>query len=160
MGRAIITARYEITPEIKELQKLGKDVQGVGTEVYIDITKDEVVINGHRKMTRKDAKVYLLQLIENNKKAEGTSTYPDQEELAKEEKRKAKLARKNRKPGTPPELKTLIRRAKRIFKKAIIKGIGKTEASAKATEYIKKKANDDNDLNLAASELVNYIERQ
>ena len=64
MGRSQITKRYEITDEIRELQKLAIDAQNSsGCEVNIDITQDLVTINGFRKMTRVEAKSYLLELL-------------------------------------------------------------------------------------------------
>ena len=95
MGRSIITKKYEITPEIKELQKLAVNAQkSSGCEVNVDITQDLVTINGFRKMNRVEAKSYLLDLLDPNNpnKKITTSTVRNvelEEKLAKEAAKKA-----------------------------------------------------------------------
>lgn len=159
MGRTQLVAKYEITEEIKELQRLAMAVKGIGTEVNIDITQDQVTINGFRKMTRAEAKAEMLRLLESNKQALTTSDFPDPEEEERKAKAAAKLAKKHREPGAPPELKTLIRRAKRIYKKAIIKNLTTTEASIKAQKYLQSKAANDDDHQKALVSLSEYISR-
>ena len=163
MGRSHITKKYEITDDIRELQKLAADAQGaVGTETNIDITQDLVTINGFKKMTRVEAKSYLLELLDkdNPDKQVTTSTVPDYEEEARIAKEEAKKAKKHREPGAPPELKALIRRSKRIFKKTMIKGISATESITKAQEYIKRKAANEDDLQKATVALAEYISNE
>lgn len=146
MGRSQITKKYEITDEIRELQKLAFDAKGLsGCEVNVDITKDLVTINGFKKMTRVEAKSYLLQILnpDNPDRKVTTSTVPDPEEEARIAKEEAKKAKKHREPGAPPELKALIRRAKRIHKKAILKGLDNNDALAKAYNYVDRKGTEE-----------------
>lgn len=159
MGKTVTTHKYEITPQIKELQALAQTAHIIGYEVNVDITQDLVTINNIHKFTYATAKPHLEKLIADSKVAKGMSDFPDREQEAKEAKLAAKRAKKHREPGAPPELKTIIRRAKRIYKKAIIKGLPSAEASAKATTYIEKKATPE-DLPTAASFLVNYITKE
>ena len=163
MGRSQITKKYEITDEIRELQKLAIDAQkSSGCEVNIDITQDLVTINGFRKMNREQAKSYLLQILnpDNPDRKVTTSTVPNPEEEARIAREEAKKAKKHREPGAPPELKALIRRAKRIYKKSMIKGISATESITKAQEYIKRKAANEDDLQKATVALAEYISKE
>lgn len=163
MGRSIITRKYEITDEIRELQKLAADAKGAtGCEVNVDITQDLVTINGHRKMTRAEAKSYLLELLDPNRETLKitTSTVPDPEEESRKAKEEAKKAKKHREPGAPPVLKALIRRAKRIYKKQMVKGISTTKPIDKAQEYIKRKAANEDDLQKATVALAEYISKE
>lgn len=137
MGRTQLIAKYEITEEIKELQRLAMAVKGIGYEVNIDITQDLVTINGYRKMTRAEAKAEMLNCLESNKTALGTNDFADKEAEEKEAKRLARLQKKHREPGAPPELKQIFKRAKRIFKKS-----GLVE---KSQLYIDKHAKDESD---------------
>lgn len=159
MGRSQLIAKYEITEEIKELQHLAQAVKGFGTEVNIDITQDLVTINGFRKMTRAEAKTEMLRLIESNKTALGTIDFPDPEEEARKAKEEAKRLKKHREPGAPPEFKALIRRAKRIYKKSIIKGLTSTDASLKAQKYIHNRGTDE-DQGPAGQALLDYIAKE
>lgn len=146
MGRSITTKKYEITPQIKELQKLAEDAKGAtGCEVNIDITQDLVTINGFRKMNRVEAKSYLLEMLDkdNPNKKITTSTVPDPEEEERKAKEEAKKLKKQRKPGQPPVLKALIRRAKRIHKKAILKGLDNNDALVKAYSYVERKGTEE-----------------
>ncbi len=158
MGRTQVTQRYEITPEIKELQALAQQLSSSGHHINVDITQDLVTFNGYRKMNGVEAKAEMLRMIEDAKNPMTTSDFPDQEELAKEEKRKAKLNKKKREPGAPPALKTVIRRAKRIFKKAITKGISREEAINKADAYLERKLIGGDDLDTASEAVVKYID--
>lgn len=163
MGRSQITKKYEITDEIRELQKLAFDAKGLsGCEVNVDITKDLVTINGFKKMTRVEAKSYLLELLDPNNpnRQITTSSVPDPEEEARIAKEEAKKAKKHREPGAPPVLKALIRRAKRIYKKAGLKGISATESIQKAQDYIKRKAADEDDKQKATVALAEYISKE
>ena len=163
MGRSQITKKYEITDEIRELQKLAIDAQkSSGCEVNIDITQDLVTINGFRKMNREQAKSYLLQILnpDNPDRKITKSTVPDPEKEARIAKEEAKKAKKHREPGAPPELKALIRRAKRIFKKTMIKTNHSGEAKNKAYSYLDRKAANNED-NIKATEVVAaYIEKE
>lgn len=162
MGRSIITKKYEITPEIKELQKLAVNAQkSSGCEVNVDITQDLVTINGFRKMNRVEAKSYLLDLLDPNNpnKKITTSTVRNvelEEKLAKEA---AKKAKKQRKPGQPPALKALIRRAKRIHKKAMLKGLDNNDALAKAYSYVDRKGTEET-LEPAKLQLSEYFAKE
>jgi len=160
MGRSKTTARYEITPLMKELMALGKKAKTIGWEVNVDITQDLVTINNYRRYTYIEAKEFLINTIKSGKQSQGSESFPDHEQVAREEKAKAKLNRKHREPGAPPELKTLIRRAKRIYKKCFIKTNNSATASLKSTQYIEKKTQNDNDLNIASSALLNYIAKE
>lgn len=157
MGRTQLIAKYEITPQIKELQRLAMAVRGIGVEVNIDITQDLVTINGFRKTTYAGAKEEMENMLESNKTALTTSDYPDQEQLEREAKAKAKAAKKHREPGAPPELKAIIRRSKRIYKKATLRGITKEEATTKAKAYFLKKSTAE-DLPTVEAAVLKYIE--
>lgn len=146
MGRSSISKRYEITPEIRELQDLAiKAKKDIGCEVNIDISQDLVTINGFRKMTRSEAKAYILELIspDNPNRKITTTSVRDPELEARLAKEEAKKKKKQRKPGSPPELKALIRRAKRIHKKAILKGLDNNDALAKAYSYVDRKGTEE-----------------
>lgn len=143
MGRTQLIAKYEITPQIKELQRLAMAVKGLGFETNIDITQDLVTFNGYRKMTYIEAKTEMLRLLESNKTALTTKDYPDPEEVAREEKARAKAQKKHREPGAPPELKQIFKRSKRIFKKTLTKTQNQATAAAKAQMYIDSKATDE-----------------
>lgn len=163
MGRSQITKKYEITDEIRELQKLAIDAQkSSGCEVNIDITQDLVTINGFRKMNREQAKSYLLQILnpDNPDRKVTTSTVPNPEEEARIAREEAKKAKKHREPGAPPELKTLIRRAKRIFKKTMIKTNDRGEAKNKAFSYLDRKAATPDDNQKATVALAEYISKE
>lgn len=163
MARSKITKKYEITPEIKELQQLASDAKNViDLDTSIDITQDLVIINGFKKMTRAEAKSYLLEKLspDNPDKHVTTNTVPDPELEARKAKEEAKKAKKHREPGAPPVLKALIRRAKRIYKKSMIKGISATESITKAQEYIKRKAANEDDLQKATVALAEYISKE
>lgn len=163
MGRSQITKKYEITDEIRELQKLAVDAQGaVGTETNIDITQDLVTINGFKKMTRVEAKSYLLDLLDkdNPNRQITTSTVADPEEEARLAKEEAKKAKKHREPGAPPELKALIRRSKRIFKKTMIKTSDRGESKNKAYSYLDRKAATPEDNQKATVALAEYISKE
>lgn len=155
----IKTTKYEITPEIKELQKLASKLIPHGHRIDIDITKDLVTFNGIRKMNREEAKKHMLQMIENNKNPIGSRQFPDQEEIKKEQKRKERLARQNRKPGEPPETKALIRRAKRVWKKCFIKTNNSATAMTKADGYINRKGTDENKP-IAHQALLSYVNKE
>jgi len=144
MGRSTLLAKYEITPEIQELQKLVSKLQPIGHNISVDITQDLVTFNGFRKMNRADAKIEMLRLIESAKNSLSTADFPDPEEEARKAKEEAKRLKKQREPGAPPELKTLIRRAKRIYKKTVIKTSNRATASVKAQDYIHRKATEEN----------------
>lgn len=143
MGRTQLIAKYEITPQIKKLQRLAMATKGIGIETNIDITQDLVTINGFRKMTYVEAEAFLLEALDSNKTALTTADYPDQEQLAREEKAKAKAQKKHREPGAPPELKQIFKRSKRIFKKTFAKTQNQATAAAKAQMYIDSKATDE-----------------
>lgn len=157
MGRTQVTKRYEITPEIKELQNLAHQLSASGHGINVDITQDLVVFNGYRKMNRVEAKAEMLRMIEAAKNPMVTSDFPDQEQIQKEERAKAKAAKKHREPGAPPELRTVIRRAKRIFKKATVKGIAREMAIAKVDSYIDRKLSGE-DFTTATTVVTKYIE--
>ena len=166
MGRSQITKKYEITDEIRELQKLAIDAQkSSGCEVNIDITQDLVTINGFRKMNREQAKSYLLQILnpDNPDRKVTTSTVPNPEEEARIAREEAKKAKKHREPGAPPELKALIRRAKRIYKKAMIKleefPQSDMQPAEKAQKYILRKAANEEDKVKAFEALTEYMEK-
>ncbi len=159
MGRTQVTRKFEITAEIKELQRLAIAPTNAGYGVDIDITQDLVTINGHQHLTRAQAKAELIEITERLKNAKTTSDFPDQEEVARKAKEEAKLAKKHREPGTPPELKTLIRRSKRIYKKAINKGTSSADADAKAQTYIQAKATADN-ITQVQEALADYIVKE
>lgn len=140
MGRSIIVARYEITPEIKELQELASTLIPIGYSINIDITKDLVTVNGCRKFTRAEAKDYMLEVIEGLKDAMVTADVPDTSI-------KLPKVKKPRIPGAPSEERTIIRRAKRIFVKAIRKNIDRSSALVKSMAYITKKSSDETTAN-------------
>lgn len=159
MGRSITTHKYEITPEIKELQQIALDAKNtIGIEVSVDITQDLVTINGFRKMNRVEAKSYLLDRLQ-NRETLGTQDVPDAEEEEREAKRQAKLNKKKREPGAPPELKALIRRAKRIYKKSQAKGLTCVQAFEKAQAYIDRKGTEE-DRKPAISKLFAYTSQE
>ncbi len=133
MGRTITVARYEITPEIKELQKLASNLIPIGYHINIDITQDLVTVNGCHKFTRTEAKEYMENLIIDQKDAMTTADVPDLSI-------KQPKIKKPRVPGAPPEERTILRRAKRIIKKAAIKGMAQSAAIDKAKGYINRKA--------------------
>lgn len=158
MGRTKITKRYEITDEIRELQQLAIAASVSGHTVDVSISEDLVTINNFRKYTRETGKEELLRLIERAKNSKGSLEFPNREEEAREAKRLAKEQKKHREPGAPPELKTLIRRAKRIWKKAINKGASNPDAELKAKAYILRKATVD--IAVIEQALVNYIAKE
>ena len=160
MGRARCIARYQITDQIKELQRLGYAALQLGYSVDVDISKDLVTFNGFKKMSRVDAKVELEEILENAKHAKFLSDYPDHEQQEREARIKAKEQKKHREPGAPPELRTLIRRAKRIWKKAFIKSQDNTKSSTKAHQYISSRETKEDDKETACKALVNYITKE
>jgi hypothetical protein len=159
MGRSQVTKRYEITPEIKELQELASKLTPMGHSINISISEDLVIFNGHRRMNRKDAKDHLIKMIEESKISKGIREFPDKEEEARKERLAAKVRKKNRTPGEPPELEALIRRAKRIYKKSIIKGLMSTDSSLKAQDYIRRKGTDETK-GPAEQALLDYIAKE
>ncbi len=138
MGKTT-TVKYEITPEIKELQKLALAIKPIGYEVNVDITQDLVTINGFRKLTREEAKIYIKDILANAKNSLTTKDFPDPEVVAREQRAAEKKARKHREPGTPPSDQVIFRRAKRIYKKSMAKLGDHSKSLAKATEYITKR---------------------
>lgn len=160
MGRTQIIKTFEITEEFKELQALAQKITFRGGSVRLDpINKTVTFLNG-QSMNYEDGKKKLIELIEIGNDSTGTKDFIDPEEEARRLKREAKRQKKHRVPGAPPELKVLIRRSKRIYKKSVIKGFSSADASVKARSYIERKAKDDNDKNLAESQLLNYIAKE
>ena len=157
MGRSKIINRIEITPQIKELQELAKTASFIGYSVNVDISQDLVTINGYIKLSYDQAKLYLIKTIEEAKHSEGSNNYPDQAQLAREEREKAKQRKKNRKPGTPPELKDLVRRAKRIYKKTIVKTSNSATATEKSYSYLDRKSANQIDHDKAKQIVDQYI---
>ena len=162
MGRTKIITKYEITPEIQELQALAEAVGVIGYSADVSISEDLITINGFKKFNRIDGKVELERILAESKlnSEVGTLTFHDVEAEAREARLEAKEHKKPREAGTPSPLKTLIRRSKRIWKKATNKGMSSPDASLKASNYIERKAKDTNDQNLAVSALVNYITKE
>jgi hypothetical protein len=163
MGRTQVVTKYEITPEIKELQALALQLHSAGHQINIDITQDLVTFNGFRKMTRDEARTEMNRLLEVAKDPMTTSDFPDQEQLAKEAKAAAKAAKKHREPGAPPELRTLLRRAKRIYKKTFAKRpehsdeVNHEFSLNKATSYIDRKAASDTDRDTAEELFTKWL---
>lgn len=160
MGRTQIIKKFEITEEFKELQALAQQIHFRGGQVRIDPIEETVTFLNGQTMNYADGKIKLEELLDIGKNSLGTQDYKDPEEEARRIKAEAKRQKKHREPGAPPELRALIRRSKRIYKKSIIKGLSSVEASGKARDYIERKAKDDNDKNIAASELLNYIAKE
>lgn len=159
MGKSTLIRKYEITPELKALQELGYKVSCTGATVDVDITRDLVTINGYRKYTRAEAKPILLVMLEDARLSQGSNEFADSEKEAKLAKLEAKKTKKKREPGTPPELQVLLRRAKRIYKKSVIKGIEVDIAITKAQSYIQRKAQDEDDINKASELLSKWLEK-
>lgn len=158
MGRTTTIAKYEITQEIKDLQELAQKLSFQGYHINVDITQDLVVVNNIHRFNRTDGKAELIRLLEASKISQGSTEFPDREQEAREAKALAKQQKKHREPGAPTELKTVIRRAKRIYKKAIIKNIPKDEAVSKASDYLEKKLIGGDDLDTASEIVLKYIE--
>lgn len=162
MGRTKITTKYEITPEIRELQALAETATVIGYSADVSISEDLIILNGFKKFNRVDGKAELERIIEASRanSGEGTLTFPDKEEEARQAKLDAKENKKERTPGAPSPLKTLIRRAKRIWKKAMNKGIDEGEANTKARLYIERKCANTDDMQTAGVALTNYITKE
>lgn len=160
MGRTKTVIKYEITDEIRELQNLAQAASVSGASVDVSISEDLVTINGFKKYNRVEGKEAILALIERAKNSKGSLEFPDHEEEEREAKRLAKEQKKHREPGAPPELKTLIRRAKRIWKKAMNKGIVEPEANTKARLYIERKCANTDDMQTVGVALTKYIEKE
>lgn len=159
MGRTTTTHKYEITPEMRELQEMAGRLHVIGWNINVDITQDLITINNVRKYTYKTGREEMVRLLESAKDSKGILSYPDREQEAKDAKAEAKRQKKHREPGAPAELKTVIRRAKRIYKKTYIKIPNSADASLKATQYLEKRLEGE-DLPIAAQHLLNYIAKE
>lgn len=155
MGRTQLTHKFEITEEFKQLQELAMKITFRGGKVTVDPINETVTFLNGQVMNYKDGKIKILELLDIASTSQASSELVPMpiEQLNKKQK-------KRRAPGAPPELKALIRRSKRIYKKAMIKGLSSADASLKATQYIERKAQDDNDKNIASSQLLNYITKE
>lgn len=155
MGRTQLVHKFEITQEYKELQELAMKITFRGGKVTVDPIAETVTFLNGQVMNYKDGKAKILELLDIAANSIGGSELVPipVEQLNKK-------VKKPRAPGAPPELKALLRRSKRIYKKSVLKGISSADASLKATQYIERKAKDDNDKNIAASQLLNYIAKE
>lgn len=155
MGRSQVVQRFEVTPAYKELQELAMKITFRGGKVTVDPIAETVTFLNGQVMNYEDGKKKILELLDIAANSIGGS-----ELVPLPVEQLNKKVKKPRTPGAPPELKALIRRAKRIYKKAMIKGLSSADASLKATQYLERKAKDENDKNIAASQLLNYIAKE
>lgn len=154
MGRTQLVHKFEITEEYKQLQELAMKITFRGGKVTVDPIAETVTFLNGQVMNYKDGKVKILSLLDIAANSQASS-----ELVPIPIERLNKKDRKTRIPGAPPELKALIRRAKRIYKKSIIKGISSVDSSVKAQSYINKKGTDENK-QIAQQTLIDYIAKE
>lgn len=159
MGRTTTYKAFEITEEYKELQTIAGRATIRGYSIRIDPITETVIIVNQPIMNYSEAKEYLLKMENDPEMQIGITSFADPEEEERKAKAEAKRLRKHREPGAPPELKALIRRAKRIYKKSILKGLSSVDSSVKAQSYINRKGTDENK-DTAQQALINYISKE
>lgn len=159
MGRTTLIKKFEITPEFKEIQILSEKVHFRGDLISLDPINETITFANGEIMNYENGKIKLEKMIEDGNNSTGSNEFKDPEEELKKERALAKRLKKQRVPGAPPELKALIRRSKRIYKKAIIKGLSSPDASLKASKYLERKSTPE-DLPIAAQHLLNYIAKE
>lgn len=154
MGRTQTVHKFEITEEFKQLQELAMKITFRGGKVTVDpITETVTFLNG-QVMNFEDGKIKILNLLDMASNSQASSELMPMpiEQLNKK-------VKKTRTSGAQPELKALIRRSKRIYKKSIIKGLNSADSLMKASQYIERKATIE-DLPIAARNLLDYIAKE